>query len=128
IARYGSDIEDDSDEESEDENAQEWTNEVEKEFLRCYSILKKRDPKIYDSNTTFFNLSSSSNDNNQIDKKKKEKKMNLKDAEIQYAFAEAMNKDEDHNDNHIQTNGKKSIIEEQEEIKNSHFIKVKILL
>ncbi|CAF1415704.1 unnamed protein product, partial [Rotaria sordida] len=119
IARYGSDIEDDSDEESEDENAQEWTNEVEKEFLRCYSILKKRDPKIYDSNTTFFNLPSSSNDNNQIDKKKKEKKMNLKDAEIQYAFAEAMNKDEDHNDNHIQTNGKKSIIEEQEEIKNS---------
>ncbi|CAF2782593.1 unnamed protein product [Rotaria sp. Silwood2] len=117
-ARYGSDIEDDSDEESEDENAQEWTDELEKEFLRCYSILKKHDPKIYDSNTTFFNASTS-NDNNQINKKKKEKKMTLKDAEIQYAFAEAMNKDEDHNDNHIQTNGKKSIIEEQEEIKKS---------
>ncbi|CAF1199331.1 unnamed protein product [Rotaria sp. Silwood1] len=120
IARYGSDIEDDSDEESEDENAQEWTDDVEKEFLRCYSILKKRDPKIYDTNTSFFNLSSTSNDNNnEINKKKKEKKMNLKDAEIQYAFAEAMNKDEDHHDNHIQINGKKSIIEEQEEIKNS---------
>ncbi|CAF5050522.1 unnamed protein product, partial [Rotaria socialis] len=28
-----------------------------------------------------------------------------------------MHKDDDHNDKHIQTNGKKSIIEEQEEIK-----------
>lgn len=81
---------------------QEWTNEDEKEFLRCYSILKKRDPKIYDSNTTFFNVTSSSNDTNKTEKKKKEKKMTLKDAEIQYAFAEAVNEDEDHNDKHIQ--------------------------
>jgi protein KRI1 len=101
IARYGSDVEDDSDDESEeDENADEWTDEVEKEFLRCYSILKKRDPKIYDTNTTFFNTSSSSDNHNQIIKTKKQKKMNLKDAEIQYALAESRNNDED-NDNHI---------------------------
>jgi len=101
IARYGSDIEDDSDEESEDENAEEWTNEVEKEFLRCYSILKKRDPKIYDANTTFFNTPSSSDNHNETIKTKKQKKMNLKDAEIQYALAEARNNDEDNN-NHIE--------------------------
>ncbi len=101
IARYGSDIEDDSDQESEDENAEEWTNEVEKEFLRCYSILKKRDPKIYDGNTTFFNTPSSSDNHNETIKTKKQKKMNLKDAEIQYALAEARNNGED-NDNHIQ--------------------------
>ncbi|CAF4268722.1 unnamed protein product [Rotaria socialis] len=121
IARYGSDIEDSSDDESEDDNAEDWTDDVEKEFLRCYSILKKRDPKIYDSNTQFFNTpeSSSANDSHETNKRKKEKKMTLKDAEIQYAFAEAMHKDDDHNDKHIQTNGKKSIIEEQEEIKKS---------
>lgn len=95
IARYGSDIEDDSDEESEDENAEEWTDDVEKEFLRCYSILKKRDPKIYDSNTTFFNTTSDKQ--NETMKKPKQKKMNLKDAEIQYALAEAEQNDEDKN-------------------------------
>ena len=64
--------------------------------------MKKRDPKIYDSNTTFFNASSSSNSNNNNHKrKKKEKKMNLKDAEIQYALAESMNNDENHNDSYI---------------------------
>ncbi|CAF1589338.1 unnamed protein product [Adineta ricciae] len=123
IARYGSDVEDDSDEESEDENGEEWTEDVEKEFLRCYSILKKRDPKIYDSNTKFFNTSSSSDkpDEKSTTKPKKEKKMNLKDAEIQYALAEAKkNGAEDDDDiSHIRTNGGKSIIEEQEEIKRS---------
>ena len=43
----------------------------------------------------FFNTASSSDNNQEIKKKKKEKKMNLKDAEIQYALAEAMNNDED---------------------------------
>ncbi len=100
IARYGSDVEDDSDGESEDENAEQWTDDVEKEFLRCYSILKKHDPKIYDPNTTFFNTPSSSNNHNETVKKKKPKKMNLKDAEIQYALAEARNNGEDNN--HIQ--------------------------
>ncbi|CAF4169648.1 unnamed protein product, partial [Rotaria magnacalcarata] len=90
-----SDIEDSSDDESEDDNAEDWTDDIEKEFLRCYSILKKRDPKIYDSNTQFFNTteSSSANDSHETNKRKKEKKMTLKDAEIQYAFAEAMHKD-----------------------------------
>lgn len=69
---------------------------MEKEFLRCYSILKKRDPKIYDSQTTFFNTSTSSdNPSSSTTSKKKEKKMNLKDAEIQYAFAAANDADED---------------------------------
>ena len=114
---------------------------MEKEFLRCYSILKKRDPKIYDSNTKFFETSSSSDKpvEKSTTKPKKEKKMNLKDAEIQYALAEAKkNRAEDDDDisriqlvtkqylsirlcivfSHIfRTNVEKSIIEEQEEIK-----------
>jgi hypothetical protein len=65
--------------------------------------LKKGDPKIYDSNTTFFTTPSLSDiETTKTNKKKKEKKMNLKDAEIQYAFAEAMNNDEDKNATHIQ--------------------------
>ncbi len=80
--------------------SQEWTNDVEKEFLRCYSILKKRDPKIYDSNTSFFHTPSSSDNPMETTKKKKPKKMNLKDAEIQYALAEARNHGED--EDHIQ--------------------------
>ena len=115
IARYGSDLEeDDSDEESEDENAQvgallarsisdrslqEWTNEVEKEFLRCYSIVKQRDPTIYDANTKFFSDGAASTADQPVAsatvKKSKEKKMNLKEAEIQYALAEAMNNGEE---------------------------------
>lgn len=123
IARYGSDVEDDSDEESEDENAevnhlisirefsffsnafsfQEWTDDVEKEFLRCYSILKQRDPKIYDPQTTFFNTATSSDNppSTSSSKKKDKKKMNLKDAEIQYALASANNADEDNLDDPI---------------------------
>ncbi|UJR32030.1 hypothetical protein I4U23_019498 [Adineta vaga] len=121
IARYGSDVEDDSDEESEDENAEEWTDDIEKEFLRCYSILKKRDPKIYDSSTTFFNTSTSSDNKEEksTKKSKKDKKMNLKDAEIQYALAEAKQNGTEDDDNHIQSSGKKSIVEEQEDIKKS---------
>jgi hypothetical protein len=75
---------------------------VEKEFLRCYSILKKRDPKIYDPQTTFFNTSTSSDTPTESNKKTKQKKMNLKDAEIQYALAEARNNGEEDTDNHIQ--------------------------
>lgn len=116
IARYGSDLdEDDSDEESEDENAQvsaltvrsisdrsrqEWTNDVEKEFLRCYSIVKQRNPTIYDSNTKFFSDGAASTADQSVasasaKKSKEKKKMNLKEAEIQYAFAEAMNNGEE---------------------------------
>ena len=119
IARYGSDLEeDDSDEESEDENAQvsafvarsisdrslqEWTNEVEKEFLRCYSIVKQRNPTIYDSNTKFFSDGAASTTDQPVasatgKKSKEKKKMNLKEAEIQYALAEAMNNGEEEMD------------------------------
>lgn len=77
------------------------TDEVEKEFLRCYSILKKRDPKIYDPQISFFNTPTSSDNHIESNKKKKQKKMNLKDAEIQYALAEARNNGEENTDNHI---------------------------
>ena len=63
---------------------------MEKEFLRCYSILKKRDPSIYNSSTTFFQEKPQESAAEPTKKsKEKKKKMNLKDAEIQFALAEA---------------------------------------
>ena len=49
------DEDDDSDESSsEDETAEALTEEIEKDFFRTMAYLKKKDPKIYDGKTEFF--------------------------------------------------------------------------
>ena len=105
---------------------------MEKEFLRCYSILKKRDPAIYDAKTSFFNNLTESSDaqieSKTSNKEKKNKSMFLKEAEIQYAMAEAEKNGSIEDESLTKSNKmknsssgridkKKSIAEEEEEIK-----------
>lgn len=40
--------------EEEDENAEELTSDVERDFLRTLSLLKSKDPSIYNNQTQFY--------------------------------------------------------------------------
>ncbi|CAF0761061.1 unnamed protein product [Didymodactylos carnosus] len=119
--RYGSDAGESSDEEPEDDNAQEWTEDVEKEFLRCYSVLKKRDPKIYDENTKFFNQTADTVaptvKSQTVTSREKPLKMDLKMAEIKYAMSHNDGNDDD--EEMSQNKNRKSIVEEEQELKQS---------
>ena len=47
-------LEEDSSDESEDDEAEALTEEVEKDFFKTLAMLKTKDPRIYDGKTTFF--------------------------------------------------------------------------
>ncbi|XP_067004605.2 protein KRI1 homolog [Anabrus simplex] len=67
--------------EEEDENAKELTQEVEKEFFRTLSCLKKRDPRIYDENVKFFDAKPSEIEQIEKKKHKEDKPLLLRDYE-----------------------------------------------
>ena len=71
--------------ESEDSDAEMMTENVEKNILRTLSMIRKRDPRIYDANETFFEAAPAEGGGNatgeESAKKKKEKRMTLRDFE-----------------------------------------------
>jgi len=77
--KYGENYLEDSESSSssDDEDAVELTEEVEKDFFKTLSYLKTKDPKIYDSNVSFFKGTGGTRKG----KKKKEEPMFLKDYE-----------------------------------------------
>ncbi|XP_067127975.1 protein KRI1 homolog [Centruroides vittatus] len=82
--RYGEDgLRDSSSESSSSssEEEEELNNAIEKDFLKAISLLKSKDPRIYDKNTYFF--SDKEENDNKVKKKKKEKPMYWKDQERQ---------------------------------------------
>lgn len=84
--RYGKDNVENYDSESSEsssssEDEEELNNAVEKNFLKTISLLKSKDPRIYDKNINFFSHEEKSKRN--ISKKKKEKPMFWKDQERQ---------------------------------------------
>jgi protein KRI1 len=89
--RYGDvglgDASDESTSESEDENAQELTKDVELEFFRALSLLKSKDSRIYDKEKTkFFENMAQADDEEEGGEearreKKKSKPYQLKDLE-----------------------------------------------
>ncbi|CAD6221913.1 GSCOCG00005242001-RA-CDS [Cotesia congregata] len=93
-AKYGGHLKDNGDEDSssseDDEDAHLLTDEIDKQIFKTLAYLKKKDPKIYDSNVEFFPPAKAedaeedeSNQNEEKKKKKSEKneKMTLRDYE-----------------------------------------------
>lgn len=83
--RYG-DVGGEDDESSSSSEEEEWTADKEKQFFKTFSLLKKKDPKIYDSNVRFFESDQKPNEELPQEKlekksKKKEKAYLLKDHE-----------------------------------------------
>ncbi len=73
-------------ESSEDEDAEELTEEVERDFFKTLAMLKSKDPRIYDNKTTFFASTKSVEnvDSDSVKKKtKKDKPMTIGDLERQ---------------------------------------------
>ena len=52
--KYGGDLDSSSSSEEEDEAAEGLTSDVERDFLRTLSLLKSKDPSIYDSQKQFY--------------------------------------------------------------------------
>ncbi|CAD5217430.1 unnamed protein product [Bursaphelenchus xylophilus] len=81
--KYGSDVEDEEDEESTDGEV-EWDSEDEKDFLRTLGALKSNDPKIYKSDVKFFDQERQRKPRKpetSAQKRAKEEKMTLRDYE-----------------------------------------------
>ncbi|CAG9764401.1 unnamed protein product [Ceutorhynchus assimilis] len=79
--KYGEDALDHGESSSssdDDDEAVELTQEVEKDFYKTLACLKKKDPKIYDNNVTFFQAKY---DKTKTEKKPKDRPMYLKDYE-----------------------------------------------
>ncbi|XP_031566163.1 protein KRI1 homolog [Actinia tenebrosa] len=72
---------DSSSSETEDEDAKELTAQKEKDFLKVLSLLKKKDPKIYDKGVTFYHQESSSEEDEGEKEEKPKKPVFLKDYE-----------------------------------------------
>lgn len=59
---------------SDDDEAKELTEGVERDFFKTLASLKSKDPKIYDPNVSFFNSDDEGNDETVKDKSKKARK------------------------------------------------------
>ncbi|XP_044577993.1 protein KRI1 homolog [Cotesia glomerata] len=90
-AKYGDDFKgsgDDTSSSEDDEDAHLLTDEIDKQIFKTLAYLKKKDPKIYDSNVEFFPPAKaedaeegSSNQNEKKKKTEKNEKMTLRDYE-----------------------------------------------
>ncbi|XP_043193631.1 protein KRI1 homolog isoform X1 [Amphibalanus amphitrite] len=87
-AKYGKDVSldaakgaDETSSSSEDEEAEELTPNMEKQFFETLSKLKQNDPEIYDPGKRFFNEKNEENGASTSKKKRKEKPMFLRDYE-----------------------------------------------
>jgi len=106
----------DSDASSEDEEAKEWTEEMDKDFLKTMAYLKGNDPKIYDKGQTFFH---EKKDSSKIEKKVKEKPMHLADFEREVMVNRQGHFDEVEDVELARKSQSRTYVEEQEEIRQS---------
>ncbi|KAK3747285.1 hypothetical protein QZH41_016854 [Actinostola sp. cb2023] len=100
---------------------QEVTAQNEKEFLTVLSLLKKKDPKIYDQNVHFYENESSSEDEGETSKKP-EKPIYLKDYERQQLLekgSKAFVSDDESDDDDEEHQKDLTYNEEQKALKDS---------
>ncbi|XP_056678732.1 protein KRI1 homolog [Monodelphis domestica] len=129
--RYGDRPESSGDSDSDSDSSEErveFDPELDKGFYRTLSLLKKKDPRIYQEGATFYNEaehSSSEEDEKPSEKKKKEKPMYLKDYERKVILEkEGKYVDEEDSDQeakrqkHQQTSSR-SYMEEQKRLRES---------
>ncbi|KAL5022897.1 hypothetical protein ScPMuIL_002052 [Solemya velum] len=103
--------------ESEDETGEALTDQVEQDWLRTLAALKSKDPKIYQKETTFYQIGSSSSDGPKKTKKRKEKPLFVQDYEREIALEKGGYISEESDDGGMDR--KHGYFEEQEEIKKS---------
>ncbi len=70
-----------STDESEDDDAKEWNETMEKDFLTTLSLLKEKNKKIYDKETILFNEGGEESKSNGKSKESAKKPFYLKDLE-----------------------------------------------
>ena len=108
----------DSSSEEEDEDAEALTEEVEKDFLTTLSMLKGKDPRIYDAQTQFFQkpLIKASKDS----KKKGKKTFKLGDMEREVMLErEGQFEEEEEDKNLAEKSQGRTYVQEQKEIQQS---------
>ncbi|XP_072549485.1 protein KRI1 homolog [Salminus brasiliensis] len=119
-----------SDSESDEESEMELDPKLERDFYRTLSLLKKKDPKIYQKDAKFYSegASSSGSDEKPSTSKKAEKPMFLKDYERKVILERGGKYDDDDEDDSADEEAARrmqeralspSYIQEQEELKKS---------
>ncbi|KAJ8306136.1 hypothetical protein KUTeg_016681, partial [Tegillarca granosa] len=119
--KYGDVSDDDtgsSSSETEDEEAEALTSQIEKDWLRILSALKSKDPKIYKKDFQFYNTKEDSG--KETGKKTKQKPVFLKDYERKLilekeGFKSALDSEEDLDDTDLFTKRSKSKEEKEKE-------------
>jgi len=125
--KYGDEPIEESSSESEDDDAEALTPQMEKDFLETLSLIKEKDPKIYAKDSVFFKKDNNSNDDGAGKQKKAKNKqpLLLKDYERQRLLEKGDKAYLSDDDNDLDVNFKEekmeglTYVEEQQKIKNS---------
>ena len=119
ISQEGNEESDDeSSSSSEDEDAEALTEEIEKDFFKTMACLKKKDPRIYDHETNFFDQKPKERTKPTV-AKTKDKPLTLGDMERQVILEKGGNFDEIEDEELKQKSIGKSYVDEMKDIKES---------